>query len=217
VSLLNDVQKRLLRAILGRGAEGASQALSRWLGHEVRLVLGEVEQVELAAAAEALGPPEGLVAACMMGLTGPLGGSILLCFEDRAGLALVDLLLGQPIGATSEWGAVERSAAMETTNIVGCAYLNALAAHLPSGLGASATEPAAELAPTPPRFFHEFAGSLLEFALMDQALELGRVLLVQTTFDASGAGPGLDWTLLFVPDAPSLAALASALAGGDAP
>ncbi|WP_165252283.1 chemotaxis protein CheC [Paludisphaera soli] len=216
MSLLSEVQRRMLRTILGRGAEGASQALSRWLGQEVRLVLGEVEQVELAAAAEALGPPETLVAACLMGLTGPLGGSILLCFEDRAGLALVDILLGQPVGTTTEWGEVERSAAMETTNIVGCAYLNALAAHLPSSLGGSAAHPAGELAPTPPRFFHEFAGSLLEFAMMDQALELGRVLLVKTTFEVGDAGPGLDWTLLFVPDAPSLAALASALSDGDA-
>ena len=35
------------------------------------------------------------------------------------------------IGTATEWGELEQSAAMETTNIVGCAYLNALAAHLP--------------------------------------------------------------------------------------
>lgn len=213
MSLLNEVQKRMLQTILGRGAEGASQAISRWIGEPVRLLLGEVEQVELAAAAEALGSPEGLVAACLMGLTGPLGGSILLCFDDRAGLALVDLLLRQPIGTTTEWGEVERSAAMETANIVGCAYLNALAAHLPSSLGTTA---AGELAPTPPVFFHEFAGSLLQFALIDQALDLEKVLLVRTTFETGGAGAALDWNLLFIPDAPSLAALATALDGGDA-
>ena len=208
---LNDVQKRMLRTILGRGAESASQALSRWLGQEVRLTLGDVDQVELEQAAEALGPPETLVAACRMGLTGPLGGSIILCFQDRAGLALVDLLLRQSLSTTTEWGKVEKSAVMETTNIVGCAYLNALAEHLPSGLGT-----AGELAPTPPVFLHEFAGSLLEFALMDQALELERVLLVRTAFETEAAGGGLDWTLLFVPDAPSLAALAAALPGSDA-
>ncbi|WP_165074407.1 chemotaxis protein CheC [Paludisphaera rhizosphaerae] len=208
---LSDVQKRMLRTILERGADSASQALSRWLGQEVHLKLGDVDQVELEQAAEALGPPETLVAACRMGLTGPLGGSILLCFKDRAGLALVDLLLRQPLGTTVEWGEVERSAAMETTNIVGCAYLNALAAHLPSGLGASG-----ELAPTPPVFLHEFAGSLLQFALMDQALELEKVLLVRTAFETATPGDELEWTLLLVPDAPSLAALASALPGSDA-
>lgn len=208
---LTDVQKRMLRTILERGADSASQALSRWLGQQVHLKLGDVDQVELEQAAEALGPPENLVAACRMGLTGPLGGSILLCFQDRSGLALVDLLLRQPLGTTVAWGEVERSAAMETTNIVGCAYLNALAAHLPSGLGVSG-----ELAPTPPVFLHEFAGSLLQFALMDQALELERVLLVRTAFETATPGDELEWTLLLVPDAPSLAALASALPGSDA-
>ena len=56
-----------------------------------------------------------------MGLSGPLGGQILLVFEDRAGLALADLLLHQPVGTTTEWTELERSAAQETTNIVGCA------------------------------------------------------------------------------------------------
>jgi chemotaxis protein CheC len=202
---LSDDQERMLRTVLGLGAEGASQALSRWLGMDVRLTLGEVEQVDLEAAAGALGPPESLVAACAMGLTGSLTGSILLCFADRAGLALADLLVRQPVGTSTEWGELERSAAMETANIVGCAYLNALAAHLPARGGAG-------LAPTPPTFLHEFAGSLIEFAVMGQAAELDRVLLAGTTFEAAGAGD-LDWTLLFVPDAPSLAALAAALDG----
>ena len=157
-----------------------------------------------------LGRPETLVAACAMGLSGPLGGQILLIFEDRSGLALADLLLHQPMGTTTSWGELEQSAAQETTNIVGCAYLNALAAHLPGTMsrGGPASE---ELVPTPPTFLHEFAGSLLEFALMEQALELDKVLLVQTTFASVRQGLNLNWTLLFIPDRASLHALASAL------
>ena len=90
--------------IFERGAESASQALSKWLGQEVRLTISEVELVELAVAAEVLGPPETLVAACAMGLSGPLSGQILLVFEDRSGLALVDLLMHQPVGTTLSMG-----------------------------------------------------------------------------------------------------------------
>ncbi len=129
--VLTDAHCRLLRMIFDRGAEAASLALSKWLGAEVRLTISEVDLVELDRAAELLGPPDALVAACAMGLTGQLTGSILLVFEDRSGLALVDLLLHQPIGTTTSWGDLEQSAAKETTNIVGCAYVNALAAHLP--------------------------------------------------------------------------------------
>jgi len=214
--ILTTTQQRLLGMIFERGAESASQALSKWLGHEVHLVVSEIEVVELAQAAEILGPAESLVDACTMGLTGRLTGLILLVFEDRSGLALVDLLTNQPVGTTTEWGELEQSAAKETTNIVGCAYVNALATHLPGTAafpaeGGHAESSGDELIPTPPTFVREFAGSLLQFALMEQALELDQVLLIHSEFQAGGQGLNLDWTLLFVPSRESLHALAAAL------
>jgi chemotaxis protein CheC len=214
--MLNEAQSRLIGMIFERGAESASLALAKWLGEDVRLSISRVEQVELAEAAEVLGPSESLVAACSMGLTGPLGGTILLVFDDRAGLALADLLLRQPLGTATSWRELEQSAAQETTNIVGCAYLNALAARLPGTLAPGGAA-SGELVPTPPTFFHEFAGSLLEFVLMDQASELDRVLLVHTAFSSSKQGLNLNWTLLFIPDRPSLNALASALSDLERP
>jgi chemotaxis protein CheC len=202
---LTDAHRRLLRMIFDRGAEGASLALSKWLGREVRLAVSDVELVELERAGELLGPPETLVAACVMGLTGRLTGSILLVFEDRSGLALVDLLMHQPIGTTTAWGELEQSAAKETINIVGCAYVNALAAHLPGEVGDG------ELVPTPPSFLHEFAGSLLEFALMDQAMELDRLLLIRSEFAGGPDMPQLNWTLLLIPSRAALEALAASL------
>ena len=103
-SILTDAQRHLLRMIFDRGAEGASQALSKWLAEEVHLVVSEVELVELEQAAELLGPADSVVAACTMGLTGRLTGLILLVFEDRSGFALVDLLLHQPVGTTTDVG-----------------------------------------------------------------------------------------------------------------
>jgi len=211
--ILTDAHRHLLRMIFDRGAEGASLALSKWLGEDVLLTINEVELVELDRAAELLGPPDALVAACAMGLTGRLTGSILLVFEDRSGLALVDLLLHQPIGTTTSWGELEMSAAKETTNIVGCAYVNALAAHLPGvGAGVGAESDAGELVPTPPTFLHEFAGSLLQFVLMEQALELDQVLLIRSEFAAGRPGLYLNWTLLFIPSRTALETLAASLA-----
>jgi chemotaxis protein CheC len=209
--ILTDAHRRLLRMIFDRGAEGASLALSKWLGREVHLAVSDVELVELERAGELLGPPETLVAACAMGLTGRLTGSILLVFEDKAGLALADLLLHQPIGTTTAWGELEQSAAKETTNIIGCAYVNALAAHLPGDDGAG------ELVPTPPSFLHEFAGSLLEFALMEQAMELDKLLLIRSEFAGGPDILQLNWTLLFIPSRAALAALAASLARLESP
>jgi chemotaxis protein CheC len=216
--ILTDTQRHLLRMIFDRGAEAASQALSKWLGEEVHLAVSEVELVELAQTAELLGPADSLVAACSMGLAGRLTGLILLVFEDRSGLALVDLLMRQPVGTTTTWGDIEQSAAKETTNIVGCAYVNALATHLP-GIVSPTLDQAdqikiggGELIPTPPTFVQEFAGSLLQFALMEQALELDQVLLIHSEFRAAKQGLNLNWTLLFIPSRESLHDLAVSLA-----
>lgn len=212
---LDDHARGRLLAIFERGAEEASTALSRWLGQPATLRTAEVSEVELAEASELLGPADGLVAACSMGLNGRITGQILLVFEDRSGLALADLLLRQPEGTATAWGELERSAANETANIVGCAYLNSLAAGLPgsteAGGGTDET-----IHPSPPSFRHEFAGSLLEFALMDQVLSLDRLLLAKTRFEVEARS--LNWSLLLVPSGKSLGWLASVLSdAGDSP
>ncbi|MDR3639029.1 MAG: chemotaxis protein CheC [Isosphaeraceae bacterium] len=207
---LSDNQKRLLAAIFGRGAGDASEALSRWLGRPVRVLVSAVDQVDLAEASEVLGPSDTLVAACPMELTGVLTGQLILVFEDRSGLATVDLLLNQPIGTTRAWGELEQSAARETANIVGCAYLNSLAAHLPA-LATDSGATTASLMPGPPGFRHEFAASLLEFALMDQATVSDRLLVINSTFATEEAQ--LDWSLLFVPSGASIETLRASLGG----
>lgn len=201
-------QKQALHAIFERGAEQASTALTRWRGRSATLATGEVEEVELGEAAELLGPPDELVAASAMELSGRIGGLLILVFLDRSGLALADLLLGQPVGTAGAWGELEVSAANETANNVGCAYVNSLAAHLPMPGGTALGSPDAIL-PSPPEFRHEFAGSLLDFALMDQAMELDRVLVVNSRFAIEDER--LDWSLLLIPSAASLGELRDCL------
>ncbi len=200
-AILDEAQKRLLRTILERGADSASQALSKWLDRVVRLEVGGVEQVEIETAMEAIGPSDELVAACVMPMSGRLSGQLILVFNDRSGLALADMLLAQPPGTTTAWGELERSAAQETANIVGCAYVNAMASHLPGGLET--------IIPGPPAFRHEFVGSLLEFALFDQATRVDRVLLIETRFLAEPAE--LNWSLVLVPSAEAIGTLAESL------
>jgi chemotaxis protein CheC len=219
-TVLTASQLHLLRLIFDRGTEAASHALSKWVGQELRLTMSVVTEVDIAEAAELLGSPESLVAACSMGLSGWLTGLILLVFKDSSGLALSDLLLHQAIGTTTRWGELEVSAAKETTNIVGCAYVNALATHLPSApalvvpgseIESRPQEPRGDLVPTPPTFVHEFAGSLLQFAFMEQALELDQVLVIRSDLSADRPELSLDWTLLFFPSRASRRALEASL------
>jgi chemotaxis protein CheC len=209
-SKLSETQKRLLATIFARGAEEASQALSTWLGQSVQVTVSEVDEVELSDATELLGPPEELVAACSLTLSGCLTGQLLLVFADRSGLALADMLLKQPLGTATGWGEMERSAAMETANIVGCAYLKSLVVHLPLAEGTEARSGgAAPVVPSPPTLLHEFAGSLLQFAVMDQATRFDWLLLVKSQFSSDHME--LNWSLLLIPSGESLEALSRAL------
>lgn len=206
-------RRREIRLSFEQGAESASRALSGWIEQPIRLTVGDVALIDLVDATGILGDPDTPVAACAMGLSnGRLSGQVILVFKDHAGFALVDQLMRQPLGTTTTWGDIERSAAQETTNILGCAFLNALGEHLPVDAEPKADGPSADLIPSPPMFFHEFAGSLLEFALADQAMELERVLVIRSRFTVEplDSPADLNWTLLFVPSGASLRALAGA-------
>ena len=197
-----------IEAILETAAQGAAHALSVWLGRRVEMAMTAVDEVELAGASDLLGPADRLVAVCGMELKGWLGGELLVVFEDATGLALADLLLGRPRGTSLAWGELEQSAACETANIVACALLNALAEQLPDE---TRDEP---LVPSPPAFRHEYAGSLLEFALMNQAMLSDRVVLTRSRMTADGEALSL-W-LLYVPGGPAFQALAGKLGGRQA-
>jgi chemotaxis protein CheC len=212
--MLDDRQLAALTALFQEGADNAADALSRWLERPASIVVEAAQQLPLDAVAEVLGPHEAPICACSMQVAGKLKGQLILAFDDASGLSLAETLLSRP---SREWGEVEQSAALETANIVGCAYLNALARRLDKE-GAPC-----ELTPSPPRFVREFAESLMQFAVMDQAQTSDVVFLARTEFRIDGIAPpvaaavaapvnGSGWSLVFVPEADWMTALQEALA-----
>ena len=200
---LTPSQLNRLEAAFKVGAADASTAMATWLGVPSLITIESVEQKPTADAVELLGGPDDVVCFCAMDLTGALTGHLVLSFDDVSGLSLADLLLSQSTGTSAEWTEVEQSAALETHNIIGCAYLNTLAKQLPS----SGNE--LELIPSPPSFHRDFAESLLEAVLMGQATASDSIFVAQARFELRGQP--LNWTLLFVPDAPSMQTLQTLL------
>jgi len=208
---LNVKQLETLTSYFGVGASNASQALSTWLGRDVQVSMEQLEQVSLEVATEQLGPPDETVCACCMRVASGISGQLLLGFDDASGLMLCDTLLTREKRST-EWGELEISAAMETTNIVGCAFLNSLSSIFPKStseqdVGEGPTDPT--WIPSPPVFVRDFAAAIMQFALMDQACEFDTVLVAQTKFSIDDMPIG--WRLLLVPDAKVLQHLARIL------
>jgi chemotaxis protein CheC len=201
--MLTTSQLHLLTNYLRLGAADASIALSRWIGRNALISVERVEQLGLQDATSVLGVSEEPVAACIMTMNGHLTGQLIMLFDDASGLALTDILTEQPVGTAKIWGELERSAALETANIIGCAYLNAISRLLRDGHSSH------EILPSPPKFHQDYAQSLLQFALMDQAMASDTVFLTETQFSIENSPA--NWVLMFVPDAESLPHLESIL------
>ncbi len=199
-NVLTGPQLEALRTALHGGAAEASLALGRWIHKTATISLDAVEQLPLHEATSVLGVRDEPICFCVAEMTGRLGGLLILAFDDGSGLALADMLMDQPRGTATEWGEMETSAALETANILYCAYLNSL-----SRAFGTDREGASELIPSPPRFSRDFAESLVQFALMGQIVATDHVLLSRTQFHIDGTP--VDWTLLFVPDAESMSTL----------
>jgi chemotaxis protein CheC len=200
---LREDQLRLLRTIFSKGAEDASRAMSKWLRGGVHLSVDEVVQVPFHEASGLFENPDELISACVMDLRGRMTGKLVLAFDDASGLALADILMDQPAGSAQVWTEIEQSAARETTNILGCAYLNSLVGHLPT-FGEES-----ELIPSPPELRRDFAGCLLEALVIDQLMVSDQLLLVRTGFERNGMK--LHWQLILLPDLESFERIVDSL------
>ncbi len=194
--IFTESQLESLHIAFHHGAANASNALSKWIGRPAVMTLESIEQLPLSEATELLGNEDPM---CFGSMTIPktLPGELIIAFDDRSGLALADMILDHPTGTSTEWGEMEQSAALESTNIVCCAYLNAIVEKLDSN-----DQHLGGLIPLPPVFRREFATSLLEFALMGQVMASDQMVVVRTKFEVDGEP--LNWTLLWVPDAAAL-------------
>jgi len=164
--------------LLKRAAEEASATLSRWLGRPTRIVVRRAEWLPVERAVDLLGADEEPLVACVMQIRGLVAGLLVLACDDASGLALADMLLGREPGTATEWGELERSAAVETANIIGCGYLNAIAAA--AGGDSAAGDPAA--LPTPPGFVRDFAAAVMETIMLSQDAPAAALFLTHTDF-----------------------------------
>ena len=187
-----------LENVFRKAADEASASLSKWLGRPTRITVQEVAAIPLDEAVVMLGSGDEILCVCAMHIRGGMPGILALAASDDSGLALADLLLGRPAGTSTEWGEIERSAAAETTNIIGCAYLNAMAAD---------AEAAPEvLMPSPPWFVRDYPEAVMGSIVMTQEAAADGVFLTRTSFVIEETA--IRCSLVFVPQA---------VAAGDCP
>jgi chemotaxis protein CheC len=185
-NLTADSTLRILHQVLSTATNHASAAMCRWVDSVITLTLDDVTEVPLEDALSRLNVGDEMVIAVVLTLHGNEGGTLLLMFDELNGRQLAATVARRPASTEPKWTEIEISALNETGNILGCAYMNALTKLID-----------VELVPSAPYFVRDFAASVIEQALMAQAISMDNVLICNTTFHRGDQD--LNWNVIFVP------------------
>lgn len=197
-SLDNAQRLTRLRELFSSATHDASAAMCRWTDGLITVTLDDVREIPLEEVAFALEIGDELLTMVVLTIEGEPGGNLILVFDETNGRQLAASLLARPAETAPEWTEIEKSALEETGNILGCAYVNALARLI-----------GRDLVPSTPSFIQDFGCSVIEQAVMPQASAADSLLLCQVGFHRRGEE--LDWRVIFVPTLPMREAMERSL------
>jgi chemotaxis protein CheC len=162
--------------VAASAVQSAANALSEMALREITAVSPEVRMVDLSHLTMVAGDPERAVVAVYLGIAGDLHGHILMAYSESMALGLVDMLLDQSAGTTTELGELEISALAEAGNVAGSFFLTTIADW--AGL---------ILPPTPPVVIHEMCGAILSTLAGELALEAhDQAMVIDAQFTCDG-------------------------------
>jgi chemotaxis protein CheC len=176
------------------GAFRAGRGLSGLMGQEIAIHVPNVRSGTRSDACDAVGGEEALVLGAYLSVSGDVTGHVMLLFPVQRALQCADLMCGQRPGTTTEPNALAESAIGELGNIVGSAFVNALADHMNLILH-----------PSPPTVVQDMAVALVDTVYAEVLSQGGDVVMMDAIFeDHAGRTAGL---LIVAPDPVSLSRL----------
>ena len=168
---LKALQIDALREVANIGAGHAATALSQLTKQTIMITVPELTVARIEDVPDLMGDADAAVVAVLMHMLGDLTGRTLLMLPEQDARVLVDLLNRRELGATEAFGELEQSGIKEAANILGGAYMNALADFM--GM---------MLLPSVPSLVIDLAGAVLTTAYLNFGHERDFVLCVQTDF-----------------------------------
>ncbi len=159
--------------------------LSNMIGSIVNVGAVQLEAVPLSQVVTHAGDPEKEIVGIYLNIQGDLEGQALMMLSLTDAFHLVDLLLEEPAGTTTELGDMERSALAEVGNVGVSSFLNALA-----------TLTRTPLRPSTPAVMVDMLGAILDVIAAPVAMARDDVIIIRTEFvDAETAITARFWVL----------------------
>ena len=170
------------------GMRGASKALAQLLGAAPALTVSSVDVVPLRDVADLLGPGDRVVAGISFRLYGGTTGRFLVLLPREAALAVVAALTGHPGRRPPAFTEEDRSVLKEAGNILGSAYVSAMANQLK-----------VPIIPSIPHLVFDLAEAVVGGILPGEGDGDGDRATLVTRF--SDAGRGIEGMVVLVPGA----------------
>lgn len=169
--LLDEAGLKAWTELVSMGVTNAISGLSGMMGQDIRISEMNAREILVRDAANLVGGPETETAAIYLSVDGAASGHMVIIYSPQTAFELVDMLLDEPVGTTTELGEMEISVLGEMGNITGSFFLNALSDA--TGL---------DLRVSPPEVMLDMAGAILDAVLAEIMMEVDEALIVETKF-----------------------------------
>ena len=200
VSQLKAIQLDALKEVANIGACHAATALSELTGEKVMVNVPVIRINPIEEVFSLVAKPQEVVASVLIYFLGDMTGRTLLLFPQEAAWHLTDCLMRQPLGTTKKFGELEESALKEVSNVLTCAYMNALGDLL--GL---------MVVPSVPSMTVDMAAAVLQTVSLDFGADKDMVICIQTEFRFVEKNAFLNGYFMLLPDPDSLGIMLKAI------
>ncbi len=168
---LNKDEMRVWGNLALKGIDNAMCGLASMVNREIRMSSLSLKQVPASEASNLVGGADKMVIGIYLAFEGDATGHIMLVHQPEIALAIIDMLLGNEPGTTQDLNEMEQSALGEMGNIIGSAFLNAIADSLEMSLR-----------PTPPEVILDMAGAILDVAFAEILQQSDDIIVAESTF-----------------------------------
>jgi chemotaxis protein CheC len=158
--------------VLKAGVSNAVVGLSQMVGKDIKIANINLTRVLVRDIPELFGGPQEMMVGVYLQICGNTNGHMIAIYKPQTAFDLIDMLLGQTPGSTTELSDMERSVLGEVGNIMGSFFLN----HLSNANGYS-------LQPSPPAVLMDMAGAILEVATVSVMEQSEYTYVIETIFE----------------------------------